>query len=354
MSSGYTNPEGYGPDPIGEFLARFFGGPRPGPRQIDIGRLLSQPARELVRGAAQYAAEHGSRDLDTQHLLRAALSAEPTRSLLSRAGADPDSLASEIDERSGPAQHGAGEAPPPPSLPPPPAVKRALLDAHDLARANGAGYIGPEHVLSALASNPDSAAGHILNSARFGPSGMPPEAPEPAPSPRGERPRASGTPTLDKYGRDLTDLARQGRIDPVIGRDEEIEQTIEVLSRRGKNNPVLIGDAGVGKTAVVEGLAQRITDGDVPDVLLGRRVFALDLTGVVAGTRYRGDFEERLNTIVGEIRENSDKLIIFIDEVHTVVGAGGGGEGGGTMDAGNILKPALARGELHIVGATTL
>ncbi|KOG43075.1 ATP-dependent Clp protease ATP-binding subunit [Streptomyces resistomycificus] len=353
MTSGFTGSEGY--DPFGEFLARFFGGPRPGPRQIDLGRLLSQPARELVRGAAQYAAEHGSRDLDTQHLLRAALSAEPTRSLLSRAGADPDSLASEIDERSGPVQHPPGEVPPPTSLSLTPAAKRALLDAHDLARARGAGHIGPEHVLSALASNPDSAAGHILNSAHFAPSGLPPDSAADGGQSRSERPgpAATGTPTLDKYGRDLTDLARQGRIDPVIGRDQEIEQTIEVLSRRGKNNPVLIGDAGVGKTAIVEGLAQRISEGDVPDVLVGRRVFALDLTGVVAGTRYRGDFEERLNNIVGEISANSDRLIVFIDELHTVVGAGGGGDSG-SMDAGNILKPALARGELHIVGATTL
>ncbi|MFE0676397.1 ATP-dependent Clp protease ATP-binding subunit [Streptomyces sp. NPDC058867] len=350
MTSGFF-PEGPEGDPFGDFLARFFGGPRPGPRQINIGQLLSQPARELVRGAAQYAAEHGSRDLDTQHLLRAAVSAEPTRSLLSRSGADPDSLATEIDERSGPVQHPPGEAPPPTSLSLTPAAKRALLDAHDLARARGAGYIGPEHVLSALAANPDSAAGHILNSARFAPTGLPPEAPETAQ--RSERPRSTETPTLDKFGRDLTELARQGRIDPVIGRDEEIEQTIEVLSRRGKNNPVLIGDAGVGKTAVVEGLAQRIADGDVPDVLSGRRVVALDLTAVVAGTRYRGDFEERMTNIVGEIRAHSDRLIVFIDELHTVVGAGGGGEGG-SMDAGNILKPALARGELHIVGATTL
>ncbi|MFI9819602.1 ATP-dependent Clp protease ATP-binding subunit [Streptomyces sp. NPDC052013] len=352
MTSGFTGPQGYGSDPFGEFLARFFGGPRP--RQIDIGRLLSQPARELVRGAAQYAAEHGSRDLDTEHLLRAALATEPTRSLLSRAGADPDSLASQIDERSGPAQHGPDSAPPPTSLSLTPAVKRALLDAHELARTSGAGYIGPEHVLSALAANPDSAAGHILNAARFTPpSGLPPEVPESTP-PRVERPRpATGTPTLDKYGRDLTELAREGRIDPVIGREEEIEQTVEVLSRRGKNNPVLIGDAGVGKTAVVEGLAQRIAEGDVPDVLLGRRVVALDLTAVVAGTRFRGDFEERMNNIVDEIRSHSDRLIVFIDELHTVVGAGAGGEGG-SMDAGNILKPALARGELHVVGATTL
>ncbi|MFF8971208.1 ATP-dependent Clp protease ATP-binding subunit [Streptomyces sp. NPDC014995] len=353
MTSGFTSPEGYN-DPFGEFLARFFGGPRPGPRQINIGQLLSQPARDLVRGAAQYAAEHGSRDLDTEHLLRAALAAEPTRSLLSRAGADPDSLATEIDERSGPAQHPPGEAPPPTSLSLTPAAKRALLDAHELARSRGAGYIGPEHVLSALAANPDSAAGHILNAARFAPAGGPAEAPDATHTQaRPERPWPAATPTLDKYGRDLTALAGQGRIDPVIGRDDEIEQTIEVLSRRGKNNPVLIGDAGVGKTAIVEGLAQRIADGDVPDILSGRRVVALDLTGVVAGTRYRGDFEERLNNIVDEIRTNSDRLIVFIDELHTVVGAGGGGEGG-SMDAGNILKPPLARGELHIVGATTL
>ncbi|WP_316744698.1 ATP-dependent Clp protease ATP-binding subunit [Streptomyces sp. MK7] len=356
MTSGFIGPEG---DPFGEFFARFFGGgPRPGPRHVDIGRLLSQPARELVKGAAQYAADHGSRDLDTEHLLRAALSTEPTRSLLSRAGADPDSIASQIDERSGPV-HGpagqgpGGEPPPPTSLSLTPAVKRALLDAHDMARASGAGYIGPEHVLSALAANPDSAAGHILNQARFAASGLPPEAPDTTAPPRAERQRTTATPTLDKFGRDLTDLARQGRIDPVIGRDQEIEQTIEVLSRRGKNNPVLIGDAGVGKTAIVEGLAQRIADGDVPDILINRRVVALDLTGVVAGTRYRGDFEERLNNIVTEIRTNSERLIVFIDELHTVVGAGGGGEGG-SMDASNILKPALARGELHVVGATTL
>jgi ATP-dependent Clp protease ATP-binding subunit ClpC len=348
MTSSFIGPEG---DPFGDFLARFFGGSRPGPRQVDIGRLLSRPARELVMGAAQYAADHGSRDLDTEHLLRAALAAEPTRSMLSRAGADPDSLASQIDERSGPLQQPPAEDAPT-AINLTPAVKRALLDAHDVARASGAGYIGPEHVLTALAANPDSAAGHILNAARFAAAGAPEQGPEAAP-PGAEPQQATGTPTLDSYGRDLTDLARQGRIDPVIGRDQEIEQTIEVLSRRGKNNPVLIGDAGVGKTAIVEGLAQHIADGDVPDVLLGRRVVALDLTAVVAGTRYRGDFEERLNGIVGEIRAHSEQLIVFIDEVHTVVGAGGGGEGG-SMDAGNILKPALARGELHIVGATTL
>ncbi|WP_319054984.1 ATP-dependent Clp protease ATP-binding subunit [Streptomyces europaeiscabiei] len=370
MNNGFPGPEGYGPDPLSEFFARFFGGPRP--QRIEIGRLMSGPARQLVADAAAYAARHGSRDLDTQHLLRAALSAEPGRSLVARTGVDPDALAGEIDERSGPERHKPGQGPPPASLALTPAVKRALLDAHELARGTGSGHIGPEHVLSALAANPDSAAGHILGAARLSASALPPDASDPsAPSdpsdmsdPSAATPPAgiplsglphrtsTATPTLDKYGRDLTDLARQGRIDPVIGREEEIEQTVEVLSRRGKNNPVLIGEAGVGKTAIVEGLAQRIAEGDVPDVLAGRRVVALDLSGVVAGTRYRGDFEERLTGIVDEIRTHSGELVVFIDELHTVVGAGSGE--GGVLDAGSMLKPALARGELNIVGATTL
>ncbi|WP_189215868.1 MULTISPECIES: ATP-dependent Clp protease ATP-binding subunit [Streptomyces] len=359
MTSGYTGPQGYNSDPFSElsaFLARFFAGQRP--QRVDIGRLMSREARQLVADAATYAAEHGSTDLDTQHLLRAAVGSEPTRSLLARAGADPDSLAGQIDGRAGPAGHPAqeGGAPSPASLALTPAAKRALLDAHELARAGGSGHIGPEHVLTALVANPDSAAGAILNAARFSPAKLPPETPEPSASdeerPRSERRRKSSTPTLDKYGRDLTELARQGRIDPVIGREEEIEQTVEVLSRRGKNNPVLVGEAGVGKTAIVEGLAQRIADDDVPDVLAGRRVVALDLAGVVSGTRFRGDFEERLTKIVDEVRAHSGELIVFIDEMHTVVGAGAGETSG--MDAGNILKPALARGELHIVGATTL
>jgi ATP-dependent Clp protease ATP-binding subunit ClpC len=349
-------PQGYGPDSFSEFLARFLGGGAPEssrPRPIDIGRMMSEPARQIVAEAASYAAEHGSHNLDTQHLLRAALSVGPIRNLVSRAGADPDMLAAEIDRTVGPQ---TGQSPTQTSLSVTPAVKRALLGAHELARTTGASYIGPEHMLSALAANPESAAGRILNAAHFDPGATPLGHPSGqqtiGPDQRISRP--SGTPNLDKFGRDLTDLAREGSIDPVIGRNEEIEQTIEVLSRRGKNNPVLIGDAGVGKTAIVEGLAQRIADWDVPDTLRGRRVVALDMSGVVAGTRYRGDFEERLNGIVEEIRTRSNELIIFIDELHTVVGAGSGGTEGASMDAGNMLKPALARGELHMIGATTL
>ncbi|MFI7099246.1 ATP-dependent Clp protease ATP-binding subunit [Streptomyces sp. NPDC050161] len=355
MSNGFMGPEGYDPDPFGDFLGRFFGrsdGASRTPRQADIARLMSESARDLVTTAATYAADHGSPELGTEHLLRAALSAEPTRSLMRQSGADPDALANDIDRS-------AGTGPQQSRVSVTPAVKRALLGAHDLALGSGASYIGPEHVLEALAANPDSAAGRILNVFHFDPQATPQSghqgglshqaaAPEQSPTARHE------TPTLDKYSRDLTDMARSGRIDPVIGREEQIEQTIEVLSRRGKNNPVLVGDAGVGKTAIVEGLAQRLADGDVPDVLAGRRVVSLDLTGVVAGTRYRGDFEERLNNIIEEVRAHADSLIVFIDELHTVVGAGGSGSEGGSLEASNMLKPALARGELHVIGATTL
>ena len=162
---------------------------------------------------------------------------------------------------------------------------------------------------------------------------------------------ASSTPTLDEHSRDLTEAAREGKLDPVIGRAEEVETTIEILSRRTKNNPVLIGDPGVGKTAIVEGIAQRIVNDDVPETLADKRVLQLDLAGLVAGTQYRGQFEERLKKVIDEARENSDAQILFIDELHTVVGAGAAE---GSMDASNMLKPALARGELRVVGATTI
>lgn len=167
----------------------------------------------------------------------------------------------------------------------------------------------------------------------------------------GEGPRTSATPTVDEYSRDLTRMAKEGKLDPVIGRAEEVETTIEILSRRTKNNPVLIGDPGVGKTAIVEGLAQWIVNGEVPDTLADKRVLALDLPGMVAGTQYRGEFEARLKQVIEEIRDNPDDQIIFLDELHTVVGAGAVE---GSMDASNMLKPALAYGEMHLVGATTV
>jgi ATP-dependent Clp protease ATP-binding subunit ClpC len=349
MSSGFYGPEGFGSSPFDEFLARLYGagGERRPSQRVDITRLMSGPARELLAAAAAHVAERGETDLGTEHLLWAAATLEPTRHLLVRAGADPAALAAAVESREG----GSGRSSEPPQLTP--GAKRALLDAHQISRSLGSTYIGPEHILFALAVNPESSAGRMLAGAR-----VTPEALQAALAGQGAPPGAGGpggrsaTPTLDEFGRDLTAMAREGRVDPVIGRDGEIEQTIEVLSRRGKNNPVLIGEAGVGKTAIVEGIAQRIVDDDVPDMLSGKRVVQLELSGVVAGTRYRGDFEERLKKIIDEIREHGDELIIFIDELHTLVGAGGSTEGG--MDAGNMVKPALARGELHVVGATTL
>ncbi|MEV7687540.1 ATP-dependent Clp protease ATP-binding subunit [Streptomyces bungoensis] len=337
---------GFGRSPFEEFdelMSRFFGAGGPAasvrrPQRIDIGSLLSERARDLVAEARDIAAAEGSEELDARHLLAAATRNENTRRLLTEAGADPD----RIRERLGPAG-GAAERTEPATLTP--AAKRALFDAYQISRAEGASYIGPGHLLRALAANPESAAGQALGDGGWEPTRLPTEGPA-------ERTRPSSTPTVDEYGRDLTEEARAGRLDPVIGRDEEVEQTIEVLSRRSKNNPVLIGDPGVGKTAVVEGIAQRIAAGDVPGTLAGKRLVSLDLAGMVAGTKYRGEFEERLKTLLAEVREHSDELVLFLDEMHTVVGAGAGGEG--AMDAGNMLKPALARGELHLIGATTV
>ncbi|MDT7615004.1 MAG: ATP-dependent Clp protease ATP-binding subunit ClpC [Pseudonocardiales bacterium] len=355
--TGFTGPDD--PGSFDEFIARYLGSGPPGTRgpvrRIDLTRLMSAKARELVALAAQLAIERGDTDLDALHLLLASTRLEPTREWLGRAGVDPDAIGRMLDEQLG---HGepSNRAP---SLTP--AAKRALLDGHQVARSLGSTYIGPEHILMAIAANDESAAGQLLAQARFSPGGPAGQGQGPFPAGRPgagaaspQQGGASATPTLDEYGQDLTAAARSGRLDPVVGRADEIEQTIEVLSRRTKNNPVLIGEAGVGKTAVVEGIAQRIVDGDVPDTIAGRRVVELQLSSVVAGTRFRGDFEERLRALIDEIRAHANEVIVFIDELHTMVGAGAGGEGGGSMDASNMLKPALARGELHVIGATTL
>lgn len=343
-------PGDLGSDPWDEFLARYFGrgeGGRRPPHRVDITRLMTADAREMLADAARRAAQRQSNDLDTDHLLWAALQREPLRDLVRRAGADPETLLNALGGKG----DGAPRGEVPPNLSLTPAAKRALLDAHQLSRAMGANYIGPEHILMALPLNPESPAGRMLAAGRIQPESLQAANAERGPM-NGPKPDR-GTPTLDQYGQDLTDLARNDQIDPVIGRADEIEQAVEILSRRTKNNPVLIGEAGVGKTAIVEGLAERICDGDVPQTLLGKRVVQLDLAGLVAGTRYRGDFEERLKKVIDEIRAHRDELIIFLDEIHTLVGAGGAGSEGG-MDASNMLKPALARGELRVIGATTL
>ena len=233
----------------------------------------------------------------------------------------------------------------------------ALEAASTVAKELSDEYISTEHLLIGLAKGDTSGSAPTV--ARIlADAGATPEALiEALPQVRGSSRVTSANPegtykTLEKYGTDLTEAAREGRLDPVIGRDAEIRRVVQVLSRRTKNNPVLIGEPGVGKTAVVEGLAQRIVAGDVPESLRGKRLISLDLSGMVAGAKYRGEFEERLKAVLKEIKDSDGEVITFIDELHTVVGAGGGSEG--AMDAGNMLKPMLARGELRMVGATTL
>ncbi|WP_254622740.1 ATP-dependent Clp protease ATP-binding subunit [Rhodococcus sp. W8901] len=332
--------EGWGrmDSPFDDIFARFFGSglsSQPPVQRVDLGRLLNDDARRLIAVARDAASEWGNTEITPEHLLYAAAQNDPTRGVLSSINLDPDELASKMAAHLD--KHGTPKTTPgAPSLSP--AAKLALRTAQQQASEAGSSYIGPEHILIGIAANSESPAGKALLGATI----------------EGEKASAppSSTPTLDEYGRDLTAEARAGNIDPVVGRANEVEQTIEILSRRRKNNPVLIGDPGVGKTAIVEGLAQRIVNGDVPSTLTDRRVVALDVGSLVAGTKYRGEFEERLTKILDEVKAHSDELVLFIDELHTIVGAGAGGEG--AMDAGNLLKPALARGELHAIGATTI
>ncbi|MDQ1513365.1 MAG: ATP-dependent Clp protease ATP-binding subunit ClpC [Microbacteriaceae bacterium] len=337
-----------GGDSFDEFLARLLASQRSAPagRPIDISRLLSRRTHELVADAARFAVEHGHTEVDALHLLRSLVTGEQGAQALAAAGIDTEALVRSIEHRLPAGGERVAETP---GLTP--SAQRALLEAAQVARTFGSTYVDPEHLFFAFVANQQAAAGRLLAE-----HGITPETLESigraAAEQQARAESSSGTPTLDRYGVDLTAKAREGGLDPVIGREPEIEQTVEILLRRTKNNPVLIGEPGVGKTAIVEGLAQRIADGDVPHLLRDRRLVALDLAGMVAGTRYRGDFEERITKVVDEIAEHRDELIVFLDELHTVVGAGSGGEGG--MDAGNILKPRLARGELHLIGATTL
>jgi ATP-dependent Clp protease ATP-binding subunit ClpC len=310
---------------------------------VDVTQFFSDATRELLQRAAQTALEWGSLDLDTDHLLYAALEDSVVRHVLSQIDADPEAISAQVEEEAA-RQERTDVAP---SLAPD--AKAALLAAYEESRELGASYVGPEHVLLALARDEESAAGQLLQ--RFGVSHTKLRGAVIRGVEGGAAKETSKTPKLDEFGRDLTEEAREGKLDPVIGRADEIEQTIEILSRRTKNNPVLLGEPGVGKTAIAEGIAQRIVNDEVPETLAGRRVVALDLAGMIAGTKYRGEFEERLKTVIDEISAASDELILFIDELHTVVGAGAAE---GSMDASNMLKPKLARGELHVIGATTL
>ena len=238
-----------------------------------------------------------------------------------------------------------------------PRAKNIIDTAILQGRSMGHSYIGTEHILMGIIREGTGAATEILSSMGVQPQDLLGDitnalgsGSNSSKSSKGENKEKSDTPTLSQYGRDLTSYANQGRIDPVIGRQNEIERVIQILSRRTKNNPCLIGEPGVGKTAIAEGLAMKIATGEVPELLRNKRIFALDLTGMVAGTKYRGDFEERIRKVIEEVQKAGD-VILFIDEVHTLIGTG---SAEGAVDAANILKPSLARGELQVIGATTL
>ncbi|AYD90502.1 ATP-dependent chaperone ClpB [Actinomyces sp. 2119] len=318
-------------------------------------------SQEAIAGAMQAAAAAGNPQIEPAHLLIELLTQEGgvAAALLEAVVTDPAvrqgvgattrRILSQL-----PASSGSSVAQPHPS--------RALLAALDAAsteaRDLGDDYVSTEHLLIGIAAGTVTPGTSGTTAKVLRDAGATPQAlREALPQVRGDSRVTSANPegtykTLEKYGTDLTEAAREGRLDPVIGRDTEIRRVVQVLSRRTKNNPVLIGEPGVGKTAVVEGLAQRIVAGDVPESLTGKRLIALDLSGMVAGARYRGEFEERLKAVLKEIKDSDGEVITFIDELHTVVGAGAGSES--AMDAGNMLKPMLARGELRMVGATTL
>ncbi|HEX3947491.1 MAG TPA: Clp protease N-terminal domain-containing protein, partial [Acidimicrobiales bacterium] len=295
--------------------------------------------REAFQAASQQAAAANHAEISPAHLLAAVLAQADNIAgpLLGRLGVQPTEVERRLDEQLSRLPRAVGGSEPTLSR----ETRDGLEAADGLRRDMGDDYLSVEHLLLAWADELGVPRDDLLAALR---------------DVRGSHRVTSADPeqtfqALEKYGRDLTELSRLGKLDPVIGRDEEIRRVIQVLSRRTKNNPVLIGEPGVGKTAIVEGLANRITDGDVPEGLKGKRVIALDLGSMVAGAKYRGEFEERLKAVLKEITDAEGQVITFIDEVHTIVGAGAAE---GAMDAGNMIKPLLARGELRLIGATTL
>lgn len=323
---------------------------RPRRQQVaGIETLLSDTAKDIIQKAGHCAYDYGRREVDTEHLLYALADNDVVIEILKQYKLKPDDIKGYIDKNAPKGQKSSTED----EMGVSPRVKSVLQGAYQISRELGHSYIGPEHLFIALAAEPEGMAHEVLEKYGLTPESLRAKTTKVVGegAEGGKVEAQSNTPELDKYSRDLTELARSGKLDPVIGRNDEIQTTIEILSRRTKNNPILIGEPGVGKTAIVEGLAQRIEAKEVPEVLEDKRVVELSLMSVIAGAKYKGEFEERIKAVIDEIVEHKDELIVFVDEIHTMVGAGGG-EGG--MDVGNIMKPALARGELHLVGATTL
>ncbi|MCL1862005.1 MAG: ATP-dependent Clp protease ATP-binding subunit, partial [Defluviitaleaceae bacterium] len=324
---------------------------------------LTEKARQAIQNAQDAAKEFGHSHVGTEHLLLglARVPDSVAAKVLDLQGVNAESIQKELQNTTT-----AGGAPTIGSIGPQdftPRTKRILENSHQEALRMKTNYIGTEHLLIALIKETESLANTILASLNANPtkmfddvmamlgeanSGMPP-FPFPI-NPGSRNNQKSGTPTLDKFSRDFTLMAKENHFDPIVGRSKETERVIQILSRRTKNNPCLVGDPGVGKTAIAEGLAQRIQSGDVPEPVKNKRVVGLDIAGMVAGTKYRGEFEERIKRVLNEVKANTD-VILFIDELHTLIGAGGAE---GALDAANILKPALARGEMQVIGATTL
>ncbi len=316
---------------------------------------LTTRSNEALSRAVRRAATAGQAQVEPLHVLGALLEAGDTgddiaAAVLDRLGVDRKALTAKVSASLDALPSASGQTVQSPALSP--ATYRVVQAAQDLATSRGDSFVSTEHLLAGLAQQGGPGVADSLAAA-----GATPGALVDAISQVRQRPVDSADPeqsfqALEKYSVDLTALAREGKIDPVIGRDEEIRRVMQVLSRRTKNNPVLIGEPGVGKTAVVEGLAQRMVAGDVPDSLRGKKLVSLDLAAMIAGAQYRGQFEERLKSVLADIKNSDGQVVTFIDELHTVVGAGATGDS--AMDAGNMLKPMLARGELRMVGATTL
>ena len=338
---------------FGDFpkFASDLGYPIPRHREaVDISQFFSEQTKELIQQAGEKAAELQRKEVDTEHLLYTLADSDVVQEIFKQFKIKPQDVKQYIDAN---APKGAeklkGDKI---ELSISPRLKNVFEFAFGVSRELGHSYVGPEHLLIGL-SEEEGLAGELLTKYGLTPEALRQQVVKVVGrgAEDGRVESKSSTPQLDKYSRDLSKIAREGKLDPVIGRTDEIETAIEILSRRTKNNPVLIGEPGVGKTAIVEGLAQRIVNEDVPEVLLNKRVVELNTNSMIAGTKYRGEFEERIKNLLEEVTQHKEEIILFVDEVHTIVGAGSS-EGG--LDVANVIKPYLARGDLHLIGATTL